>query len=321
MRSMRTSIMLLVCFAATVQAQTPNYPNRPVRFIVPYTAGGLPDTFSRAIAPPLTERLGQAFVIDNRPGASQAIALEAAAKSAPDGHTLVMGTLSGLVLLTAARKSLPYDPIRDFASVSQMFSTTFYLVVHPSVAARSVQELIALAKSQPGKLNYASIGNGSGHHLVMERFKTSTGADMVHVPFKGNAPALTDLVAGQVQVMFEGPTILPHIHSGKVRALATTGRGRDRALPELPTLNESGLQGFDMATWFGMSAPAAVPRAIIQRLHREVSELVRSPALREKFTSSNIDIAASTPEEMDELIRAEIPLWTRVMRTAGIEPE
>lgn len=261
------------------------------------------------------------MIIENRPGASQAIALEVAAKSPADGYTLVMGTQSGLVLLTAARKSLPYDPVRDFASISMMFGTAFYLLVHPSVQARTVQELVALAKSQPGKLFYASIGTGSGHHLVMERFKTRTGIDLVHVPYKGNAPAQIDLAAGQVQVMFEGPSIMPHVRAGKVLPIATTGRERARAMPDVPTVSESGVPDFEMSTWFGLSAPAGVPRPVIERLNREVSDIVRSGAFREKFAASNIDIGASSPEEMAERIRNEIPLWTKVMRAAGIKPE
>lgn len=321
-------LVLLICcalagLAAPAQAQgtAAGYPGRPIRFIVPYTTGGLADLFARAVAQHLSERLGQPVVVENRPGASQAIALEAAAKSAPDGHTLIMGTQSGLVLLTAARKSLPYDPLRDFTSITMMFATPFYLVVHPSVPARSVQELIAVAKLQPGKLNFASIGTGSGHHLVSEMFRTRTGVNMVHVPYKGNTPAQTGLLAGEVQLMFEGPSILTHVKSGRVRALASTGRERARAMPDLPTVAESGVPGFDIATWFGLSAPVGVPRPIVERLNREVGELLRSAPMRERFAASNIEFLSSSPEEMAERIRAEIPVWAKVMRAAGIDPE
>lgn len=330
MRATRRRLILSLCcalpaatFAATAQAQgtAVGYPSRPIRIISPYTTGGLSDQVVRPMAQYLAERLGQAAFIENRPGASQQIALEAAARSAPDGHTLVLGTQSGLVLLTAARKTLPYDPVRDFASITLLYETPLYLVVHPSVPVRSVQELIALAKSQPGKLNYASVGRGSAHHLVMEMFKTRTNVDMVHVPYKGNAPAVTGIVAGEVQVMFEGATVLPHVRSGKLRALASSGRDRTQTMPELLTVSEAGVPGFEMATWFGLAAPAGVPRPIIDRLNREVGDMLRSPATREKYASINVDLKPSTPEEMSERIRSEIPIWSKVMRSAGIEPE
>jgi len=324
----RRALILSLCFAmpwfaanAQGQGTVAGYPSRPIRILSPYTPGGLSDSLMRAIAQYLSKRLGQAVIIENRPGASQQIALEAAAKSAPDGHTLVMGTQSGLVLLTAARKSLPYDPLRDLASITLLYETPLYLVVHPSVPASSVQQLIALARSQPGKLNYASIGTGSGHHLVMEMFKTRTNVDMVHVPYKGNAPAQTDLLAGQVQVMFEGSSILNHVKTGKVRALASTGRERAQATPNLPTVSEAGLPGFEMSTWFGLSAPAGVPRPIIDMLNREIGDMLRLPATREKFAATNIELRPSTPEEMTERAKSEIPIWSKVMRAAGIEPE
>ncbi len=319
---------LLLCCAlflpagpVLAQGAAENYPSRPVRLIVPYTTGGALDVFSRGLAQHLTERLGQPVVVENRVGASQAIALDAAAKSPPDGHTLVLGTQSGLVFLTAARKTLPYDPLRDIISITTLIATPFIVTVHPSVPARSIQELVALAKAQPGRLFYASIGTGSGHHLATELFKTRTGIDMVHVPFKGNAQAQTDLLAGQVQVMLEGPSILPHVKSGKVRALATSARTRSRAMPDLPTVAESGVPGFDIATWFGLSAPAGVPRPIIDRLNRETGDYLRSAATQEKFAASSYEYLPGTPEEMTERIRSELPVWTKVMRAAGIEPE
>jgi tripartite-type tricarboxylate transporter receptor subunit TctC len=326
MRLKRCALLLslccsLQCVAAHAQGTAAAYPSKPVRFIVPYATGGVLDLFARALAQHLTERLGQVVVVDNRPGASQAIALEAGAKAPADGYTLVMGTQSGLIFLTASRKSLPYDPVRDFASVTLLVATPFFVTVHPSVPAGSIPELIALAKSQPGKLFYASIGTGSGHHLVTELFKTRTGTDMVHVPFKTNPQAHADLLAGQVQVMFEGPAVLPHVKSGKLRALASTGQQRATAMPDLPTLDETVLPGFDVATWFGLSVPAGVPRPIIDRLNRETVDMLRSPATREKFASTGLEFLPSTPEEMTERIRVEFPIWTRVMRSAGIEPE
>ena len=312
--------LILLLLACTVAAQT--YPNRPIRFIVPYTPGGLGDTFARAVGQGLTERMGQPVVIDNRPGASQAIGADAAAKSPPDGHTLFMGTQSGLVLNAIAKKSLPFDPLRDFAPVSLLFASPLYLVVHPSVPANSVQELLALAKARPGKLTFASIGAGTSQHLAGEMFRTRGKVDIVHVPYKGSAPATTDLLAGQVDMMFEGGvSSLPHVRAGKLRALATTTARRAEAMPQLPTMAEAGMPDFEVTPWFGLVAPAGTPRPVIERLNREVHALLRSPALAEKFAAAGIEITPSSPEELGERIRRDLPYWTRVMRDAGIQPE
>ncbi len=314
---------VLAWLALGAQAQNPadNYPNKPLRFIVPYTPGSALDVLARDLGQYFLVRLGQSMVIENRPGANHAIALEAAAKSPADGYNLVMGTQSGLVFLPLSRKSLPFDPLRDFASVTMMIAFPFNVTVHPSVAARSIPELIALAKAQPGKLFYATIGAGGGHHLVTELFKARAGIDLVHVPYKGNAQAQAGLIAGEVQVMFEGPSILPHIRSGKVRALATTGLARTRALPDLPTVSEAGLPGFDMAPWFGLSVPAGVPRPIIDKLNRLVGDYLRSPATHTKFAAAGFEFIPGTPEEMTERIRSEIPLSAKLMRSVGMEPE
>jgi tripartite-type tricarboxylate transporter receptor subunit TctC len=318
----RGKILFLLCLAvpcAGAQAQT--YPSKTLRYIIPYAAGGALDVVARAHAQHLTERLGQTVVPDNRSGASQAIAIEAAVKSAPDGHTLLMGTQSGLLFLTASRKTLPYDPFKDLASVSLLVSVPFSLVVHPSVPVNTAQDLIDYAKKNPGKLFYASAGVGSGHHLVMELFKSRTGIDMVHVPFKNNPLAHTDLLANQVQVMFEGPAVNPLVRSGKLRGLASSALQRARGMPDLPTLSETILPGFDVATWFGLSVPAGTPRPIIDRLNRETGDWLRMPATQEKFAPNGFDLLPSTPEQMAERIRVEFPIWTKVMRSAGIEPE
>lgn len=306
---------------AQAQGAAATYPVKPLRFIVPYGAGGMPDSVARALSQDLSLRLGQSVVIDNRPGASQAIALEAAAKAPADGYAMVMGTMSGLLFLTASRKSLPYDPFKDFASVTLLMATPFFVVVHPEIAAASAQDLIAILKSQPGKLFYGTLGVGSGHHLVTELFKTRTGTNMVHVPFKAGNQAHAGLLASQVQVMFEGPGILIHQKTGKVRVLATTAAKRAAAMPEVPTLAETVLPGFDVGTWFGLSVPAAVPRAIIDKLNREMVGILRTPATIEKLASMGLDALPGTPEEMNERIRVEYPIWTKVMRSAGIEPE
>jgi tripartite-type tricarboxylate transporter receptor subunit TctC len=313
--------LLLLAAATAVQAQQV-YPSRPIRFIVPYTPGGLGDSFARAVGEELAKRMGQPVVIDNRPGASQAIGAEATAKAPPDGHTLFMGTQSGLVINTIARKQLPYDPVRDLAPVTMLFTTPLYLVVHPSVPAHSVKELIALARAKPGTLTFASIGSGSSQHLAGEMLRARAKVDIVHVPYKGSSPAMTDLLGGQVDMMFEGGvSSLPHVRSGKLRALATTGRRRADAMPELPTMAEAGVADFEFTVWFALVAPAATPRPIIERLNREVGEVLRTRGLKEKFAPAGIDIAPSTPEELGERIRADFPYYGKLMRDAGIQPE
>ncbi|OGA01069.1 MAG: hypothetical protein A3H35_17395 [Betaproteobacteria bacterium RIFCSPLOWO2_02_FULL_62_17] len=321
----RGAIFAMVAGFATVSwAQNPaaNYPNKPIRFIIPYAAGGLGDTVGRLAAQHMSTSLGQPVLADNRPGASQAIALDLTAKATPDGYTLVLGTQSGLIFNTAAKKSLPYDPFRDIASISMLFTVPYYLLVHPSLPAKNLQELIALAKANPGKYSFGSIGVGSGNHLAMEILKVRTGIDMVHVPFKGAPQGMLALVAGDLQLTFEGPvTSLPNIRSGKVRALASSGSQRTHALPDLPTMAESGMPGFDVVTWFGLSTTGGTPRPIIDRLNREVGEFLKLPATRDRFNSLNLDIVYSTPEAMTARLKADLPLITKVMRAAGIQPE
>ena len=313
--------LLLLAAATAVHAQQV-YPSRPIRFIVPYTPGGLGDSFARALGEDLAKRLGQPVVIDNRPGASQAIGAEATAKAPPDGHTMFMGTQSGLVINTIARKQLPYDPVRDLAPVTMLFTTPLYLVVHPSVPAHSVKELIALARAKPGKLTFASIGSGSSQHLAGEMLRTRAKVEIVHVPYKGSSPAMADLLGGQVDMMFEGGvSSLPQVRSGKLRALATTGRQRADAMPELPTMAEAGVADFEFTVWFALVVPAGTPRPIIERLNREVGEVLRARGLKEKFAPAGIDIAPSTPEELGERIRADFPYYGKLMRDAGIQPE
>ena len=312
----------LLVSSAGLQAQPAPYPSKPIRFFVPYTNGGLGDTFGRTMANYLGPKLGQPIVVENRPGGSQAIALDATAKSPADGYTITYGTQSGMVFTTVTRKSLPYDPLKDFAPITLLFDTPFYLIVHPSLPVKNVQELIAYAKANPGKLSYASIGVGSGQHLAMELFRARTGMDAVHVPYKGSAPASVDMLAGQVQVMFEGPTTsAPNIRSGKLRALGSTGTQRTRAFPQIPTVAES-VPGYDMSTWFGLQTVAGVPRPIIDRLNQEVSQWLALPDTREGMGDKfSLELRPSTPEAMAEKIRSELPVWAKVMRAAGIEPE
>ena len=299
----------------------PAWPSKPIRFIVPNTPGGMMDTFARSLSQHLQERLGQPAYVENRPGASQAIGMDIAAKASPDGHTLVYGTQSNLVFLTASRKSLPYDPLGDFAHIGTMFASSFYLVVNASLPVKNVQELLAYAKANPGKLSFGSIGVGSAQHLAMELFRMRTGADMVHVPYKGAAASMAGLLSNQVEVMFEGPGSVPHMKSGKLRGLGISAQKRSSAMPDLPPVAESGVPGFEMSTWLGVSTQAAVPRPVIDRLHREIGGWLALPQMAERLASQNLEPTPSTPEQMTERVRNEIPMWTKVMRAAGMEPE
>ncbi len=314
------SILLGVAGAAQPQNSPSDYPSHPIRFIVPFGAGGLADIFSRAVAQDLWERMGQPVVVDNRAGANEAIGIDAAAKSAPDGYTMLLGTLSGLVLNTLARKQLPYDAVRDFAPVTLLVTTSFYLVVHPSVPARSVQELVAVAKSKPGKLTYGSTGVGSVQHLGAALMATMANIDIVHVPYKAAAQATTDIVSGQVDMLFGGPSTTPHVNAGRLRAIAYAGERRNPLTPNLPTINET-IPGCDVTSWLGVVVPAGVPRPIVERLNREIGAMLRSNATREKFATTDVDLRPSTPEELGERLRADLVKWAPIMRKAGIQAE
>lgn len=312
------AITSFTCLPASAQT---GWPNKTIRFIVPNTPGGMMDTFARSLGQFLQDRLGQPVIIENRPGASQAIGLELAARAAPDGHTLVYGTQSNLVFLTASRKSLPYDPLKDFAHIGTMFASSFYLTVNASLPVKSVQELIAHARANPGKLSFGSIGVGSAQHLAMELFRSRTGVDLVHVPYKGAAASMAGLLGNQVEVMFEGPGSVPHMKSGKLRGLGNTGLKRSAAMPDLAPISEQGVPGYEMSTWLGVSTQTGVPRPVIDRYHMLVMAWLAQPALVERLASQNLDPTPGTPEQMTERLRVEIPLWTKIMRAAGIEPE
>ncbi|MPS26258.1 tripartite tricarboxylate transporter substrate binding protein [Pigmentiphaga sp.] len=297
------------------------YPTRPLTFVVAQTAGGLVDTFTRSMARHLSARLGRQIVVENKPGASQAIGAEAVAKAAPDGYTFFVGAQSAMVLNVVSKKSVPYDPVADFSPVGLLFRTPFYLVVNNSVPARTVGELIALAKAKPGKLTYASTGHGSGHHFTAEMFKVSTGTNILHVPYKGSAPAITDLRGGQVDMMFEGgASALPMAKAGNLRVLGATSAKRTEAMPELPTLNET-IPGFGVSIWVGLFAPAGTPRPIIDRINLEVADFLRQPATHEQGKAFGIEITPSTPEEVSAILKEELPAWARVVREAGIQQE
>ena len=270
----------------------------------------------RALCASLTEQMGQQFIAENRPGASQIIGAQFAAKAAPDGYTLFLGSVTSLAINVTAQKNLPYDPLRDFAPVSLCFSTPLYLVVNPVVPARSVKELIALARAQPGKLTFASGGPGSSNHLAGELFKTLTGVDLVHVPYKGAGPAMIDVVGGHVDLMFEGGAI-NYAKDGKVRALAVSSAQRSPVAPALPTMQEAGVAGYEATIWFGIAAPAATPAAIVNKLSQEIARALAQPVMRERLPAVNL--IGSTPEAFAAHIRAEIPKWRGVIERAKIK--
>jgi tripartite-type tricarboxylate transporter receptor subunit TctC len=303
---------------AMAQAQ---FPSRPVRIVVPTSAGSAADTLARTLAAPLAERLGQSVVVDVRPGGATVIGTEAVAKAAPDGHTLLIG-LPALAINPSIHPKLPYDAIRDFAPITQSTNQPNLLVVHPSLPSRSVKELIALAKARPGELAYASSGLGAASHLTIELFLMMTGTRMLHVPYKGPAPGVVDLMAGRVAVMSPSTVAtLPHVRSGRLRALGVTTRERVATLPDIPTVAEAGVPGFESVSWFGLIAPAGTPGEVIARLHRESAAILNAREVRERLARDGTEVVAGTPEEFRAYIRAEIVKWAKVVKAAGIKPE
>jgi tripartite-type tricarboxylate transporter receptor subunit TctC len=307
-------------FAALV-AQPQDFPSKSIRFVVPYPPGGVADTFSRALSQQLSERLGQPLVAENKPGASAIIGAEAVAKAPPDGYTLFLGSVSSLAINVGAFKKLPYDPVKDFAPVSLVFYTPLFLIVNNDLQAKSVQELVAYAKANPGIVNFGSVGFGSSIHLAAELFKTMAGIAMVHVPYKGSSQVLPDLISGRVQMLFDGGTFLPHVRAGKVRLLAVTSSRRLSYLPDVPTMAEAGVPGYELVIWFGVVAPAGTPKPVVDRLSREIADVVKQPAFRQRFLESGTEPLASTPEAFAELITSDTRKWTRLLRDSGVQPE
>ncbi len=312
----------LACGATSARAATAadTYPDRPVRIIVPFPAGGGNDILARAMASRLSESMHQQFVVDNRGGAGGLIGGQLAATADPDGYTLFLGSMGGLAHNPALRPNLPYNPARDFAGVTLLATSPFILVVYPGVPANNVQELIALAKAKPGALNYGSAGVASSLHMTGELFKHVTKINIVHVAYKGTAPALTDLLAGQVQMVFSTmPPPLPFVKSGKLKALGVTTAKRSKAAPEVPTIAESGVPGFEVQNWQGIVVPAKTPRPIVDRLNREMVKILQQPSLVEVFGTQGLDPVGNTPAQFDKLIRAEIEKWTALVKAAGIK--
>ncbi len=314
-------LSVLVNSAAPFSAAAQTYPVRPVRVIVPFSPGGPADFQVRLIAPRLSQSWGQQIIVDNRGGANGIIAFELGAKADPDGYTLILIT-AGFTINATLYPKLPYDSRRDFAGVTQLASGPGIVVVHPSLPVRSVKDLIALAKSRPGQITYMSAGVGAPSHLAVELLKTMTGITMIHVPYKGIAPGITDLIAGQVQVSI--PTILAaltHARDGRLRALATTGANRAPAAPELPTMPEAGIPGYEAANWFGIVVPARTPAAIISRLNQDIARTLSTPEVRERMLTQGMEPVSRTPEAFSKYIQSEITKWAGVVKASGAKPE
>lgn len=321
MRNISLISLMLAAAGATVfavpAAQAQNYPVKPVRIISPYSPGGLGDLIPRAIGAGLTDALSQQVLVENRPGASQAIGMQLVAKSPADGYTLVYGSVTSLAINPAVTSELPYDPIKDFAPLSLCVTTPLFLVVHPSVPVKNVKELVALAKRQPGKLTFASGGNGSSNHMAGELLKLLAGVDLLHVPYKGAGPAMVDVMAGHVDLML-GAAGLAEARAGRVRALGVTSAKRAASAPDLPTLAESGVKGYESTIWFGLLAPAGTPQPIVNRLSQEIGKVLQQKALRDRF--STVEMTPTTPEGFAEHIKREIPKWRKVVTEARITP-
>ncbi len=308
--------LLFAALAATTQAQT--FPSKPIRLICPFPPGGAVDIASRAIAAEMSKTLGQQVTVENRPGAGGNIGGAEVARATPDGYTMLMTTSGIQAINPVLYPKMQYDPNKDLAPIAVLVSLANVLVVNPAVKANSVTELIALAKAQPGKMTYASSGSGTSIHMSAELFKQLTKIDIVHVPYKGSAPALTDLIGGQVNMMFDNiPSALPHIKAGRLHALATTGARRDPTLPDLPTVAEAGVKGYESGVWFGLAAPAGTPKEIVAKLADEAVKATKSPDYVKRMTEVGYVIVGAGPDQMAEMTRAEINRWGPVVKSSG----
>jgi len=304
---------------SALEAAAQDYPTKPIRLVVPFPPGGGNDTIARLMGQQLAPALGQQLLVDNRPGAGGTIGAEIAAKSPPDGYTLFLAGVASHGINPNLRKQLPYDPVRDFSGVSLIASAPLLVVVHPSLPATSVKQLAALAKAKPGAINFASNGTGGSSHLAAELFMMMTGTAMVHIPYKGLSPALTDLLSGQVQLMFSSAVaMLPQVKAGKLRAIAMTGAKRSPAIPDIPTVAEAGVAGYETGSWYGIVAPAKTPRPIIERLSREIAAATRSREISRRLVDEAVIPIGSTAEEFDAHIRRELARWAKVIATARI---
>lgn len=320
-RAMHLCVAALGVITATAASAQAPFPAKPVRMVVPSSAGGGTDIIARIVAPRFSERLGQQVVIDNRPGAGTMIGNELVARAPGDGYTILMG-VSTLATNPIIYKKVPYNALTDFAPITLVISAPNVLVVHPSLPVKTVKELIAFAKARPGQVNYASAGLGTNPHLCMELFLSMAGLKMAHIPYKGSAPAMIDLVSGQVVTM--AATILtgvPQVRAGRLRALGITGPQRNTALPGVPTIAEAGVPGYEAVQWYGALAPATTPKDIVARLHRDLAAVLHSPEVKDRFAADGADAVGNSSEEFARYLRSETEKWARVAKTAGIKPE
>jgi len=308
---------LLVCLPLVAAAQASDFPNKAIRLVVPFPPGGATDAAARLVAVKMSEHWGQPVLVDNRAGAGGNVGSDLVAKSPADGYTLVMGVTGSHAINTSLYSKMPYDPVADFVAISQVAVVPNVLVVHPSVPAKNLAELVALAKKEPGKLNYASLGNGTAAHLGMEMLKSDAGVDITHVPYKGSAPAVSDLLAGQVQMMVDGlPSALPHIKAGKLRAIALTSLHRSPSLPELPIIAET-YPGFYADAWSGLFVPKGTPQPVVDKLSTEVQRILKLPDVREKLAALGAEPVGSTQTEFTAHVRREIDKWAKVVKASG----
>ena len=309
---------VITCITSPALAQ--NYPDRPIRVIVPVPGGGTPDVLARSVTPAMAEVLGQPLVIDNRGGAGGRIAAELAARAAPDGYTLFLTSPGALTIVPHLSRDVPYDTLKDFAPIGMVASGPFLLLTHPSVPVKSVKELIALAKAEPGKLLYSSAGNGTANHLAMEQFKYAAGVDFTHVPYKGAPQAVTDLVGGRVNVTMNSiAPVLSHIKAGRLQALGVASLKRSALLPNVPTIDEAGVPKFESSSWLGLLAPAKTPAPILARLRETVSKAVQSPEVRSRLEAQGAEVGAGTPAEFAALIKREYELNAKIIKIAGVK--
>jgi tripartite-type tricarboxylate transporter receptor subunit TctC len=318
---MSRTLMLLLCMLAfAAQAASGKYPVKPVRMIVPLAAGGGMDTTARSIASPLAEKLGQTVVVDNRPGGGGNVGIDILREAPADGHTLFMGSATFVIhpLLYKAR----YVPTRDFAPITQVTRQPYVLIVHPSIPAKTVKELVAYTKANPNRVNYASSGQGSLIHLASELFKVRTGADMTHIPYKGMGAAYTDMLSGRIQASFPSIiSVLPHVRTGKLRAIAVSSAQRAAILPEIPSVQETGVADFDVSNWYGLFAPTATPRAVIERIYREVSDILRTADMQKRMAGDGSEGIGNSPAEFAAYVKTESARWAEVIRKSNIRAD
>jgi len=320
-RKLPRLLPLAAALLIAVPAAAQNYPTRPVRVIVPFAAGGNTDITARAIGVRLSEVFGQQIVVENRPGGAINIGTELVAKALPDGYTILMGGATNAINMSTQAKP-PYDTVRDFAPIILCVKGANVLTTHPSLPAKNLKELIALAKARPGQLNFASSGLGSSNQMAGELFKVMAQVNIVHIPYKGNTPALTDTLAGNVEMMFSGvPVLVPHIQSGRLRAIAIGSLKRFVAIPDVPTFDESGLKGYEATTWFGLMAPVKTPKEIVARWNTEVDKILASPDLKSRFLNDGLEAMGGSQEEFARFIRVEIDKYAKVVKSSGMKPQ